>query len=347
MVTRHEASGHPALDALARAVEAAPLPEGRVLFLRAAPSDRLEAIAARTECVAWLKDDADRLDQAGWRRVEAPEGRYAAALVLAGRDRAEARGLLAVAVAGTLPEGVVLAAATNLDGAPSLGRDLEALAGPPVSYSKHKCRVFRRAVERTHVDMTLLADWATLSRPVEVRPGFVSQPGLFGWDRIDRGSALLARHLPEGLGGAAVDLGCGPGFLAVELLERNPGLRRLDLVDLDRRALAAAKANLAALSGPTRIETHWADVTLGLGPARFGGPVDLVVTNPPFHRTRAAEPGIGQAFIAAAHAILKPGGRLILVANRALPYEAPMERLFASRRTLEEAEGYKVLEAVK
>ena len=42
--------------------------------------------------------------------------------------------------------------------------------------------------------------------------GLWSQPGVFSWDRIDPGSALLAQGLPH-LSGDGADLGCGVGFL--------------------------------------------------------------------------------------------------------------------------------------
>jgi 16S rRNA (guanine1207-N2)-methyltransferase len=53
-----------------------------------------------------------------------------------------------------------------------------------------------------------------------------------------------------------------------------------------------------------------------------------VVCNPPFHVTRAAEPGLGAAFIKAAAAMLHPGGTLWLVANRHLPYGAVLTEIF-------------------
>ena len=56
---------------------------------------------------------------------------------------------------------------------------------------------------------------------------------------------------------------------------------------------------------------------------------------------------IGRAFIAAAAAALKPGGRLWLVANRHLPYEQALARGFGEVRKLADAGGFKVIHAVK
>ncbi|WP_163277808.1 methyltransferase, partial [Klebsiella aerogenes] len=71
---------------------------------------------------------------------------------------------------------------------------------------------------------------------------------------------------------------------------------------------------------------HWHDVN---GEA-ITEIYDTIVMNPPFHAGRSADPTMGQGFIAAAAKRLKPGGRLLLVANRQMPYEAALKSLFRS-----------------
>ena len=70
-----------------------------------------------------------------------------------------------------------------------------------------------------------------------------------------------------------------------------------------------------------------------------------IATNPPFHDPRGADVGLGRAFLAAAADALRPGGRLVLVANRTLPYERDLARRFAGVATLAERDGFKVIEA--
>ena len=48
-----------------------------------------------------------------------------------------------------------------------------------------------------------------------------------------------------------------------------------------------------------------------------------------------------------AHSALKPGGKLLMVANRQLPYEAALRELFRSIDVVEEGSGFKVIEARK
>src|SRR3546814_9644828 len=56
---------------------------------------------------------------------------------------------------------------------------------------------------------------------------------------------------------------------------------------------------------------------------------------------------IGRRFIAVAAEVLKPGGRLWLVANRHLPYESVLDASFGSARLVAQRDGFKVVEAVK
>lgn len=164
-----------------------------------------------------------------------------------------------------------------------------------------------------------------------------SQPGVFAWDRIDAGSLLLAEHLPA-LKGAGADLGCGYGALSTVVL-RSPAVTALKLIDLDRRAVEAARRNIEDV----RASFDWADVRT----VEANGDLDFVVMNPPFHDGGAEDRALGQAFIRQAAAMLKRGGTLWMVANRHLPYEAELKAAFKRVTPLEEGGGYKLFEAVK
>lgn len=163
-----------------------------------------------------------------------------------------------------------------------------------------------------------------------------SQPGIFSWDRIDPGSASLLSHLPP-MAGAGADLGCGVGVLAKAVLSSR-GVTSVRLIDIDRRAIEAARRNI----DDPRAELRWADVT-----AAEAAPADLdfVVTNPPFHDGGVEDRELGRAFIRCAAHALRRGGALWLVANRHLPYEAGLASLFARVDVRAEEGGYKVLEA--
>lgn len=196
----------------------------------------------------------------------------------------------------------------------------------------------RRCVVLKPETLAGIEDAVTAGAP-RVVPGLEawSQPGVFAWDRIDPGSALLAQHLPP-LKGAGIDLGCGYGALATVVL-RSPAVAALKLIDLDRRAVEAARKNVDdPRASFEQVDARTLDETADL---------DFVVSNPPFHDGGAEDRRLGQAFIRKAAGLLKKGGVLWLVANRHLPYEAELNEAFKRVRPVADAGGYKLFEAVK
>lgn len=319
----------------------------RVLFLRARAGWPLQRFPREQfVCEQSFRPYADALQRDGLAVTATGDDGDAFPLVLALplRQREESRALLAHAVLRTAPGGVVIASMANSEGARSGEADLVRLLGPVHSLSKNKCRAFWTDVCADRLDRTLLDAWSVLDAPRPIGDGrFVSRPGLFAWDRIDPASALLASVLPGDLGGRGADLGAGYGYLSAEVLARCPRVIALDLYEAEARALELAKINLAR--DPRRdvaLDFFWHDVSSGL-PHRY----DFIVSNPPFHQGRAAEPELGRAFIAAAAHALLPGGTLWLVANRHLPYENVLAEKFASVRSVIVQDGFKVLEAIK
>lgn len=326
---------------------------GDILFLRAragaalndAPCERILCRQSYLPFAQEISLSKMRLDRSG---APKPEGAFPMILALPPRQRDAARGLLAEAVAALARGGIVVAALANNEGARSVEDDLAALTGDVLSRSKNKCRVFWAMNDRARINRPLLAEWQALTEPRRIAAagfpggGFWTRPGLFAWDRIDAGSALLAAHLPGDLAGHGADLGCGYGYLAAEVLTRTGGVTALDLYDAEAEALALARRNIAPLADGHALEFFWHDVTGGLHRA-----YDFIVSNPPFHVTREDRADLGQAFIAAAAKSLRAGGRFLLVANRHLPYERGLAAAFAGTQILADADGYKVIEARK
>lgn len=164
-----------------------------------------------------------------------------------------------------------------------------------------------------------------------------SQPGIFSWDRVDPGTALLLSVLPA-LAGRGADLGCGIGVIARAVLA-HAEVTHVDLVDIDRRAIAAARRNV---SDP-RAAFHWADVRR----LTDLGDLDFVVMNPPFHDGGREDKALGQAFVQQSHRVLRDGGKAWLVANLHLPYESVLVAAFSSVALRASSGGFKVYEATK
>ena len=313
-------------------------------------------------CEQASKPEVDALHRAG---IAAAAGiadagaRHPLVLLLPPRQREHARARFAQALDRLAPGGTLVACMPNKEGARTGEADLARLAGPLRCLSKHHCRVFGRAPLVGPADAALAADWRDLAAPRRIDDGgvaegaipggsFLSRPGVFAWDRVDAASRLLASHLPTDLHGAVADLGAGWGYLAMQVLARCPAVSSLDLYEADARALELARANLAALQDSTpaasraQLAFHWHDVAAGLGGPRY----DAIVCNPPVHAQGAGERvDLGRAFIAAAADALAPGGRLWLVANRHLPYEAALAGRYARVREVASRDGFKVIEA--
>ena len=320
-------------------------PHDGALFLRARDGWPLhERALPGLVCEQSFKPDADALQRSGFTVRPADGTTHPLVLVLPPRQRDEARALFANALARLRPGGVIVASMANDAGAKSGEADLARIAGPLVSRSKHKCRVFWTQPGVAGGDATLAAQWRTLDAPRAIIDGrFTSRPGVFAWDRVDPASALLAEHLPPDLHGRAADLGAGYGYLSVELLQRCAGITALDLHEAEARALDLARDNLAPFAPRAALDFRWHDVTAGIAD-RY----DVIVSNPPFHAQGSADrPDIGRRFIAAAAEALKPGGRLWLVANRHLPYESVLDANFGSVRLVAQRDGFKVVEAIK
>ena len=174
-------------------------------------------------------------------------------------------------------------------------------------------------------------DWAASHSEVD---GFQTAPGVFSADRVDPGSACLVSALPEDLPARVADFGAGWGYLSHAILTR-ASVRELHLVEAEHDAMECAKQNVI----DPRAQFHWADATIWTPPDLL----DSVVMNPPFHQSRASDPGLGQSFIASAARVLKPRGRVWCVANRHLPYEAAAAHYFQQVTEIAGDNRFKVL----
>lgn len=300
--------------------------DGTILFLRA-PSD-MDLGDLPMDRVAFshgFKPEVDAWAARG--ALDWDDSPVTAAIVRTSRVRALTLALLHQAI-GAVPEGApVIVDGDKTDGVEAILKACrkEFAVGEVFSKAHGKCFSFPAPKHAPE-------GWRLTARDVD---GFVTYPGVFSSDAVDPGSRLLADHL-DGVKGRVCDLGAGWGFLSRAVL--SDAVTSVDLVEAEGLSLRAARQNVT----DPRATFHYADATTWTG-----GPFDWVISNPPFHTGRKGDPELGQAFIATAARVLTPQGRLRLVANRHLPYEATLRELFAESVVLADQGGYKVIEARK
>ncbi|MFD1883290.1 class I SAM-dependent methyltransferase [Paracoccus pacificus] len=286
---------------------------------------------ARTEVIQGFFPDYRALANAGFDVRTEPQTPHDAAIVFLPRARAEARARVAEAAGRLRPGAALWIDGQKTDGVDAMLRDLRGFVAVDQMDSRAHGRIFRVIVPD---GAWLPADWA--AAPIAAAPGFTTMPGMFSADAPDPASELLAAHLPAKLPSRIVDLGAGWGWLAAQAL-RHPGVTALHLVEADHAALECARRNIT----DPRAVFHWADAR----DFHLPEPVNGVIMNPPFHDGRAADPGLGRAFIQTAARLLTGAGTLWMVANRQLPYEQVLRECFRDSAEIAGDGRFKVLTA--
>lgn len=146
---------------------------------------------------------------------------------------------------------------------------------------------------------------------------FISKPGLYGWQKVDQGSAFLCDELaalldqPLPLSGRILDLGCGFGYLSLRSVSKDA---QLTCTDNNAAALRACQANLASQGLKGEVIASDAGDTLE-------GFYDTILCNPPFHTGFATNSDITSRFIAAAARLLSKEGHACFVVNKHIGLE--------------------------
>lgn len=183
-------------------------------------------------------------------------------------------------------------------------------------------------------------DYATL-REVATDENFsyISKPGVYGWNKIDKGSAFLISELPRFIERlkqppeTALDLGCGYGYLSLNCAHIGC---RITATDNNAGALKACEENFR-LQG-VGAEVVAADCADGIT-ARF----PLIVCNPPFHQGFGVEGDMTDRFLDAARKHLQADGIACFVVNLHIPLERKALKRFATIETIADNGSFKLV----
>ncbi|MBA6412209.1 methyltransferase [Parahaliea sp. F7430] len=153
-------------------------------------------------------------------------------------------------------------------------------------------------------------------------------PNVFSREQLDRGSELLIAQLQRlAPVSRLIDLACGNGVLGLAALDAGLA-QELVFCDESAMAVASARENLEHLQPQAlaRCEFHHGD---GLKHYR-GAKADLILCNPPFHLQHTVDDFAGRRLLSQAAKQVSSEGKLCLVANRHLNYQAGLKRRFAA-----------------
>jgi 16S rRNA (guanine1207-N2)-methyltransferase len=168
-----------------------------------------------------------------------------------------------------------------------------------------------------------------------------SRPGVFSWEHIDEATAILAETMDVRAGESVLDLGCGIGALGLVAAGLS-GTGAIHCADVDSEAIRCTQRAID-VAGLTNCTASPSDVGAAVLDRRF----DVVICNPPFHVGKTTDLEVPAQFILDAWQVLKPGGRMYLVANRTLPYEKIVHQRFGNVTAAHDGPRFKVLLAAR
>ena len=280
-------------------------------------------------------------------RPLAPPGTIDVVLLTTPPDRRLSRRWLLAAVAALRPGGRLYLAGANDHGVRSVIADAATLFAVTSLALRQRHRVALAVQPAAPLPVPA---WATESG---IAPGtwdeftvqtrgltlpLRSLPGVFARGRLDPGTALLLDVLAVPPGGSVLDAGCGAGIIG--LVAARLGASRVDLVDVNLLAVAAARENVAR-GGYSGLRVLPSDILSAVPDERY----DLIVSNPPFHTGKAVDDRFAVHFVPQAAAALAPGGRVLVVTNSFIRYDRALRQQIGPTAVLAETGQYRVLQA--
>jgi 16S rRNA (guanine1207-N2)-methyltransferase len=169
---------------------------------------------------------------------------------------------------------------------------------------------------------------------------FISKPGIFGWNKIDHGSAFLIEQLPQFISlipnppRRIIDLGCGYGYISLMASK----LLQAEYIATDNNVAAvnACKENF---------KTHQVNGAVILDDCAAGikGSADIILCNPPFHQGFDIENHLTEKFLLSCRRLLNDQGSGLFVVNSFISIEKKANQIFSKVETLANNNHFKLV----
>lgn len=191
-----------------------------------------------------------------------------------------------------------------------------------LAWKKHRL-VFSQANAQPIVEVDPITAWSVDGENIQLK----NLPNVYSGESLDLGARFMLQHIPQDASIThIVDLGCGNGVLSVKAGQLNPNAR-LTCVDESFMALESAKQNLLDNLGEEREVQCIANNCLD---GFDHDSCSLIMCNPPFHQQQAITDHIAWQMFCDSKQVLNKGGRLLVIGNRHLGYDAKLKRLFGA-----------------
>ena len=172
----------------------------------------------------------------------------------------------------------------------------------------------------------------------QLRLELYTDAGVFSKNKVDYGSEILIKSLPE-LNGNILDLGCGYGVIGLSIAGLYPETH-LTMVDINQRAVETTQQNIE------RNQIKNAATYVSDGFEQVNGRFNAIVSNPPI---RTGKNVIYPLFEQSLEFLL-PGGSLYLVIQKKQGAKSAMEKLqsvFGNCEVINKQGGYWILKSTK
>lgn len=319
------------------------LTERELQSVRAHPA--LHVLTNRCELGAQLRAAGLQVTLSDFEFASLPERQFARIVYRVSKERPLVHHCINESFRHLLPGGALHLLGSKDDGIRTHGRNAEQVFGTP-EHAKKQGDVYRVTLLRSDDTDERAVPWLDCKDYAQLRSctvgdlHFMSKPGVFGWNKVDRGSALLVEQTRKLItsrknAGTVLDLGCGYGYLLLATADIPFSARWA--TDNNAAAVQAAAASFA--------RAHLAvNVSLDDCAEQLQERFDLILCNPPFHQGFTTSNALAVKFLAQIRRLLAPNGRALVVVNQFIPLEKAAAETFEKITTLTQEHGFKVVQ---